>query len=137
VRFFFDNTLPRRLARAMHELLEKEHQVVHLQDKFKPDTPDEHWFEVLGREGNWIVVSSDVRITRSVHTQRAWLDSKLISFFLKSWADKPIWIQAAQLCRWWPDIMKQAATAPAGAGFLVPFNHSPKNMERLRLTKSP
>jgi PIN like domain len=41
VRFFFDNNLSTKLAKSIHVLVDPEHQVVHLKDRFAAATPDE------------------------------------------------------------------------------------------------
>jgi len=62
VRFFFDNTLSFRLARALDTLLEAEgHQVVALRDyPFDAQVRDEEWLPVLAQEGDWIVITGDL-----------------------------------------------------------------------------
>ena len=57
MRFFLDNCLAIRHARALNEMVKPDHSFVHLQDKFPADTKDEDWIRRLGQEGDWIVIS--------------------------------------------------------------------------------
>jgi predicted nuclease of predicted toxin-antitoxin system len=41
MKFFLDNCLAIRHARALNEMLEPEHSFIHLQDKFPANTKDE------------------------------------------------------------------------------------------------
>jgi len=64
VRFFFDNNLPPKLAKSLHVLVEPNHQVVHLKDRFAAKTTDETWMAALSKEQDWIIVSGDVQIRK-------------------------------------------------------------------------
>jgi hypothetical protein len=121
VRFFLDNNLPPRLARALNELSKPEHEVVHLREKFQPDTSDTTWLHTLASEGDWVIVSGDLRITRLPHEQKAWQESGLTAFFLeKGWSSLQFWEKATKLVGWWEAIVLQATRVEAGVGFLVP-----------------
>jgi len=65
VRFFFDNNLPPKLAKSLHVLVEPNHQVVHLKDRFAAKTTDETWMAALSKEQDWIIVSGDVQIRKT------------------------------------------------------------------------
>lgn len=133
MRYFFDNTLPPRIAQAIGTLVDPPDITKHLQDLFSADAPDIEWLSKLGEEGDWIIISGDPRIVRSPHERKAWQSASLTTFFLKKgWTNVPFWQQAAQLVRWWPDIMSQAKRVSAGAAFLVPLNYSGR-FEQLRL----
>lgn len=134
MRFFFDNNLPPRLAKAINALLDPPHAARHLRDDFPPDVGDVEWLAKLGSQGDWIVISADMHITRNAHERKAWQEAKLTTFFLKNWSDQTFWMQAAQLVRWWPDIMAQAQKVKPGAGFLVPFNYRGGRFEQPKLT---
>jgi hypothetical protein len=75
MRFFLDNCLAIRHARALNEMVKPDHTFFHLQEKFPPDAKDEDWIRALGREGGWIVISGDYRIGKSAHERRAWHES--------------------------------------------------------------
>ena len=134
MKFFFDNNLPPRLAKAIDALLEPPNEAVHLTGLFEPGIPDVDWIRRLADERDWIIISGDVRITRNPHERRAWQQAKLTAFFLKKgWINQNLWVQAAKLILWWPDIMEQAKRVEPGAGFLVPVNHTGR-FEQVPLT---
>jgi hypothetical protein len=82
LKLLIDHNLPRRIARALHELFKPEHQIVWLSDKFPQDTPDSEWLGTLVAEGGWSVLTRDLYI-RTKPNERAALDSaRLIIFFL-------------------------------------------------------
>ena len=120
MRFFLDNCLAIRHARALHEMVRPDHSFTHLQDKFAADTKDEDWIRALGGEGGWIVVSGDYRIGKSAHERRAWRESELTVFFLsKGWTNIPPLQQHSKLALILDDIIEQAQRARPGSGFAV------------------
>ncbi len=80
MKFFLDNCLAIRHARALNEMVKPDHSFTHLQEKFPPDTTDEEWIRTLGNEGEWIVLSGDYRIGKSQYGKRAWHESGLVSW---------------------------------------------------------
>jgi predicted nuclease of predicted toxin-antitoxin system len=70
VRFFFDNNLPIRLARAL-QALAPEHEIIHLIDKFAANTPDADWMRGLAGELGWVIISGDIRIGKNLHEVQA------------------------------------------------------------------
>jgi len=122
VRFFFDNCLPPALAKAIHVLSEREygHDVVHLRQMFPDDTPDVDWLTKLGVEGDWVVISGDLRITRNKHERAKWLEAEITAFFLSpAWSNLTFWEQAWKLIKQWPLIVDQSHRIEPGAGFEV------------------
>ena len=67
MRFFLDNCLAIRHARALNEMVKPDHCFIHLQEKFSPDAKDDEWIRKLGEEGGWIVISGEYRIGKSAH----------------------------------------------------------------------
>lgn len=124
MRFFLDNNLSPRYARALDELEgSRGHEVVHLKSKYDQTTPDEAWMSGLGREGNWIVITSDYRITKNPHEIAAWKESKLTVFFLRtSWFDITFWEQAAKLVKLWPAIVAASERTPQSTQYIVPVS---------------
>jgi hypothetical protein len=111
-------------ARALNVLSEKfGHSVIALRDKLPEDSPDTHWLKVFGDEGDWIVFSGDISISRTPHLRKAWRESGLTAFFCQSgWTEKlKYWEQAALFVRRWPDVIHAASLVQAGAGFEVPL----------------
>jgi len=120
MRFFLDNCLAIRHARALNEMVRPEHSFSHLQDKFPPDTKDEVWIRKLGEEGDWIIISGDYRIGKSAHERAAWHDSGLTVFFLtKGWTNLPPLQQHSKLSLILEEIIEHAARSKSGSGFLV------------------
>jgi hypothetical protein len=98
------------------------HEVVHLSAKFPRDTKDIVWITTLGHEGDWVIISGDLRISRNKAERAAWRESGRTAFFLKdAWADQKIWLFASRFLFWWPLIVAQAGMAREGKGFLVPW----------------
>lgn len=124
MKFFLDNCLPLRLARALNALCRPEHEVSHLRDeKFDPAAPDAEWITQLARKGDWIIVSGDARIPKNAQNRQAWIQSGLTAFFMKKGFTKlPLWEQAWRTIRWWPAIVEQSRLVEAGAGFWVNYN---------------
>ena len=123
MRFFLDNCLAIRHARALNEMVKPEHSFEHLQQKFAADTKDGEWIRALGREGNWIVISGDYRISKNAHERRAWHESGLTVFFLsKGWTNIPPLQQHSKLSLILDEIIRHAERAPAGAGFSIAMN---------------
>jgi len=125
VNYFFDNNLPPRLAHAINTLMGNDGTVIHLQDKFKPDTSDIEWITQLSSEGRWNIITLDNNIINKPHERKAWQQAKLTTFFLKkAWCSQDFWLQAFRLIQWWPDIVEQANKVEPGAGFRVPLKHT-------------
>ncbi len=133
MKFFLDNTLPPRLAEALRALEGPQgYAIKHLREMFQPDTPDVEWIRKLAAEGEWVMISGDVRISRNQFERRAWIESGLTAFFLaKGWSGLKLWDQAWRLVRWWPEIVAQAEKIRPGAGFIVPLRSA--RLEQLRM----
>jgi len=131
VKFFFDNTLPPRLAKALDALVKEDgHTVTHLREKFATDTEDPVWISALAKEGEWIIISGDPRITKGRHEKAAWKESHLTACFLKSgWTNFRLWDQVWRLVKFWPAIVAATADARPGAGFLVNVNGKIETLE--------
>ena len=124
MRFFFDNNLALRIARAIDQLVDPPIKVHHLRERFPPNVADVDWMRTLAEDGDWVIVSGDLRITKNPHGRHAWEATGLTTFFLKGWMNQSFWLQAANLVRWFPDIMSQAQRVEPGASFIVPFKYS-------------
>ncbi len=123
MNFFFDNNLPPDLARALNFLSKKQgHKVVPLRDKFKTNITDVEWINALKSEGNWVVISGDLRIMRNLHERAAWQESRLTVFFLaKGWTNVSYWVKAWKLVKWWPEVTSQAQRIKSGTSFIIPI----------------
>jgi hypothetical protein len=123
VRFFLDNNLAPKLAKSLNALVEPDHQVVHLKDRFAGNTTDETWMSELASEEDWIIISGDIRISRNPHEIEAWRAADHTTFFLKpGWTNYSFWVQAYKFVKCFPDIIAAAAHAKSGTFFLVSTN---------------
>ena len=129
MKFFLDNNISHRLAAALLVLDDRiergDWTVQHLKDRFKTETEDVTWLEALGHEGEWIVISGDIRISRNRAERAAWRESGLTAFFFASqYPEKKIWTQVMHFLHWWPKITREAREhreAPEGSGYVIPM----------------
>jgi hypothetical protein len=123
MKFFLDNNISPRICRALRELEDREeNEVVHLRDRFNANTTDEAWMRQLGAEGEWVIVTCDTSISKNPHEVKAWLESGLVVFFLKSgWLNLAYWDFAWQLIKKWPLMKKKVSKAARGKGYIVPL----------------
>ena len=123
MRFFFDNNLAPKLAKSLHVLVEPEHQVVHLKDRFAANTPDATWMTALADERDWVIISGDTRITKNRHEVLAWRAAGHTTFFLKpGWTNYPFWTQTQKFVKCFPAIIAEAGRARTGQAFFVSGN---------------
>lgn len=134
MKFFFDNCVSPSIVQILRELKEdKDHTIVHLRERFDPDTPDREWIEELASEGDWIIISNDSRIRKSPHTKEIWRRSGLTGFYLTSqFSNAPLRDQAMRILERWPEIVKQASRAVPGTAFEVGFGKNRKKFKELR-----
>jgi hypothetical protein len=129
VKFFLDNYLSPRHARALQSLVEQNHEVVHFRNKFPGNTPDEEWVKALVSESNWVMVSGDIRVTNNPAQKQAWAATGLTAFFLHPrWTNVALLDQHALLSRCWSRIAQCADKAKPGSGFLVFINRKIKQV---------
>lgn len=99
--------------------------VIHLLDRFNHNTPDTKWISELSEEGDWVIISGDIRISRSPAERQAWRECGLITFFReKGWMNLTLWEQAWRFIKWWPEIVKMASGIKAPAAFTIPVSSS-------------
>lgn len=121
MKFFFDNCISIKLARAINALVEPDDSVEHLQKRFNEDTADTTWIEALGRERHWVVVSGDLKIRQRPQEQRVLKAAGLTVFFMaKGFTKLPEWEQVRWLIDKWPLIRQQAELAAVGSAYIVP-----------------
>jgi predicted nuclease of predicted toxin-antitoxin system len=126
LKFFFDNDVSIRIARAIACLSEAEGDtVVHMTDKFTADAKDLTWLPALANEREWIIVTADSQFRRKAGEREVFRKARLTTFILASgWMKLRLWEQAALLVRWWPKIRDQARLAESGAAFEIPQRNS-------------
>ncbi|MBU0518848.1 hypothetical protein KJ564_07910 [bacterium] len=104
MRLFFDQCLSRKMVNFLAEMAEENEEIiksdygelsfVYLSDhpKFKHNTIDPDWLSVLAKEGDWIVVSGDIDLTRTQANKRALKESGLTAFiFPKNYMNLKLW----------------------------------------------
>jgi hypothetical protein len=91
----------------------------------------------LQADGDWTIVSGDVRITKLAHERAAWLASGLTAFFVAKGWDLPFWEKTARIVQWWPRIIQQTKRVQPGAGFYVPAKLRTIQFEQVPLERSP
>ncbi|MGO9740892.1 MAG: hypothetical protein ACLPN5_05155 [Roseiarcus sp.] len=117
-----DEHLPPALARALNALFAGEHNIIHLRDRFGPAVTDLQWIDALNREGRWVVISADRRITKNRAEYHAFRNSKLIGFFMSRAVYKAkITKQAERVLALWDAIVDLAARVEGGAMFELPM----------------
>jgi hypothetical protein len=134
VKVLVDENLPPRLARALAALFEGEHETVHLRDdpRFGPGVKDVEWIPTLSREGRWVVISGDRRITRNKAEYAAFRSSRLIGFFPSKGLYKASVVkQAERILALWDGITTLAETVEGGAMFELPMTST--RISQLRL----
>ena len=118
MKVILDNNLSPGMAKALSELFYQEHEVAALREKFDATTTDKEWIERLSREGNWVVLSGDRRITRNRAEYEAFRNSRLTGFFLSKGLYKAkVAKQMERILALWGQIEKLAATTQGGAMF--------------------
>lgn len=98
------------------------YEIVALKDKFPPDIKDVDLIAELSREGAWVFISGDRRITRNRAEKNAFQSSKIIGMFRSSGLYKaPVMKQAERLIALWPTIETISKNVSGGAMFELPM----------------
>lgn len=115
-----DENLPPALARALAALFVGQHEIVHLREKFGAKVQDIDWLTALNREGSWVILSADRRITKNKTEQRVFHNSKHIGFFFAPGLQKaPILKKMERLMVVWDTIEKQVPLVKGGSMFEI------------------
>lgn len=115
-----DENLPPALARALAALFVGSHEVIHLRDKFGPAVTDIEWIQELNREGRWIILSADRRISRNKAEQRVFRSSKLVAFILSPGLQKAQTTKKMErILAQWSVIETQAGIVSGGSIFEI------------------
>jgi hypothetical protein len=122
VKVVFDENLPPALSRAFQCLFPLEHEIIHLRDRFGRGAADIKWISDLSREGRWVLISGDRRITRNRSEYIAFRESRLIGFFLsKGLYKSKVTKQAERILVLWDSMETLAETMQGGAMFELPL----------------
>lgn len=125
MKVIVDENLSPALARALHALFAGEHEIVHIRSRFGPGVTDLQWISTLSREGSWVVLSGDRRISRNKAEYNAFRASRLIGFFLSAGLYKaPLVKQAERILALWSGIETFAERAQPGSMFELPMTSS-------------
>ena len=108
--------LPPVLGRGLGALLIKNHEVIHIRDKFGTgNLKDEDWIRALGDEGGWCVLSGDLRIAKKRPSRELFLRANLIGFFpLPAVMALPLTAMASRILKVWPVMEATASTMDRG-----------------------
>ncbi|QAU44598.1 hypothetical protein [Bradyrhizobium guangzhouense] len=122
MKLFFDHNMSPAMARALRELFKGEHEITYLAEKFPRNISDIDWISNLSKEGLWVVISGDRRITRNRAEYHAFRNSNLIGLFLSQGLYKaPVIKQMERLLALWPVIQTVPATVQGGAMYELPI----------------
>lgn len=122
MKVLIDENLPPALAKALAALFVGEHQIQHLRERYGPSVTDEEWIKDLHKEGGWVVISGDRRITRNHAEQQFFKSSNLVGSFLSKGLNKaPTIKKMERLMALWSTIEKQASLVSGGAMFELPM----------------
>ncbi|MEM9584128.1 MAG: hypothetical protein AAGA08_13540 [Pseudomonadota bacterium] len=123
VKVLFDHNMPPALARGLHQIIQLDgHEAHALRDKFSRDITDIAYFDALGREKGWIVISKDLKNSKKKVERAAILRNKLVAFYLSpALQKKHIGAQAAAILWHWESIVTYAQMTESGL-FQLPEN---------------
>ena len=124
MKCLFDNMMPPKLAKTL-SFLEGEDgiPVIHIREKFPPDTPDIKWIEELAKESDWFVITRDNQIRKGAPERKAWQESHIpIVFLQKSWINQDLWEIAWRLIKYWPGLKKKINLSKNNTSFLLAIN---------------
>lgn len=123
MQVLFDHNMPPSIARALNEIVKVEgHNAYALRDLFPVDIDDIGYFDRLGRDGNWIVISKDLRNARKKAERAAILRNRIVAFYLSPGLQKRrIGEQAASILWHWDKILAQREMVDRGL-FQLPEN---------------
>lgn len=122
MKYFFDNCISPRIAKAVTDL-DEDVEVVHLREMFDPSTPDSTWIAELGKPGeDWIVITDD-RIYKSPVQKEVLRRAGCIVFYLaKGWGNFAMMLFAQKLIGLWDKIKETAGRANKGDFYKVGVN---------------
>ena len=104
------------------------HQAVHLRDRFAVTIPDIDWIEELRADENeWLVFTSDLRISRNKAEREAFRRAGLRAFgFAKGYQKMPLHQRCASLIYRWPEVVGLLDTVSAPFMFEFPVGRRKK-----------
>jgi hypothetical protein len=132
VKVFFDHNMSPAMGRAIRELFRDHHEIALLREKFHTGVTDLEWIAELSRDGRWVIISEDRRITRNRAEYAAFRNSRLVGFFLSQGLHKaPVIKKMERLLALWSTIETLSSTVEGGAMFELPTTST--RVRQLRL----
>jgi hypothetical protein len=111
-----DENLPPALAKALAALFPRRHEIIHLRDRFQAGVTDLEWINLLDREGSWVVLSADKRISRNKAERQAFKSSRLVALIMAPGLGKaPVTKKMERLMANWGNIEKQVEILSGGS----------------------
>jgi hypothetical protein len=130
VKVIFDHNLSPRIARALQAFFKGEHEVITVRDKFPPSIRDIELIQSLSREGPWVLISGDRRITRNKAEREALRNSNLIGVFLAPGVYKAREIKKLErILVLWESIEQLTKLVQPGAMFELPMKAQLKQLK--------
>lgn len=125
MKLLLDHNLSPRIARALAALF-SDHQIYALRERFSVNATDIEWISALDRDGDWAVLTRDLRIRTRPHERMAMDQSRIVFFFLGgAWRKIGVEECAARLIRLIPKMAAQCDLAERGR-FELPLNAGSK-----------
>ena len=122
MKVFFDHNMSPALARAVRELFRDRHEITMLGERFRRSVPDVEWITELSREGRWLVLSEDRRITRNHAEYTAFRASRLVGIFMAKAVHKaPVVKKMERILAVWASLEALSETVEGGAMFELPI----------------
>lgn len=120
MRFVFDENLPQSLPKAMATTITND-DFEHTIDVVGRGATDEAIFATLAMDPDAVLITLDVRQTRTPHIRQALEASGITVIYLADgWADIDNLTRLELFCRWWPMIKDAVEAYERGVWFEVP-----------------
>lgn len=122
MRLFIDNNLPPGWAVALNALFQPHgDHVEHLRDRFPGAATDAAWIKALGGEGDWVVLSGDIRVAKKRPSRELFVGAGLVGFFFTPKSEKqPAHLRFARVLLLWDLMKNQVRSNPNGCFELPP-----------------
>lgn len=123
VKVLFDHNMPPALARGLNEIIQIDgHSAIPLRAKFATNISDLEYFNILGKEKGWIVISKDLQNSKKRAERAAILANKITAFYLSPGLQKKKITEQAAVIFWhWDRILLQLSLTDRGL-FQLPEN---------------
>ncbi|USQ95833.1 DUF5615 family PIN-like protein [Caulobacter sp. RL271] len=136
MKLVFDENLPPALPAAL-ALNEQSVTFAHTIDLVGPGASDEEIFRVLAADRKAVLVTLDIRQTRTPHVRKALEDSGItVVYLVDGWADIANLTRLELFVRWFPKIVEAMASYERGAWFEVPKSRHLKPLKPMPQSRS-